>query len=160
MGRICKNTEPPPFHSVSISVEPSYQLRTYLTATLSRYQTFLFSLSLSLSLSIYLRMSTFVYRSINDVYFLIFHLTCYSLKYERNRIKSRFQSLNVFQCLACFIVATDFAIFGLARELISASNWINCGAISLSLSSSASSLSNKILVSANHIGQIIFEAEW
>ena len=46
MGRICKNTEPPPFHSVSISVEPSYQLRTYLPATLSRYQTFLFSLSL------------------------------------------------------------------------------------------------------------------
>ena len=153
MGRICKNTEPPPFHSVSISVEPSYQLRTYLPATLSRYQTFLFSLSLSLS--IYLRMSTFVYRSINDVYFLIFHLTCYSLKYERNRIKSRFQSLNVFQCLACFIVATDFAIFGLARELISASNWINCGAISLSLSSSASSLSNKILVSGWEFETII-----
>ena len=57
MGRICKNTEPPPFHSVSISVEPSYQLRTYLPATLSRYQTFLFSLSLYLPTNVYIRLS-------------------------------------------------------------------------------------------------------
>ena len=63
MGRICKNTEPPPFHSVSISVEPSYQLRTYLPATLSRYQTFLFSLSLSLSLFTYECLHSFIAQS-------------------------------------------------------------------------------------------------